>query len=60
MPGKSDADREKRSVLLMRVGVRISRYSCWRSVPSLSVRPLRAPRLQCHRLVREVLSHPTL
>jgi len=34
------ADQANRSVLLMRVGVRISRCSCWRPVPSLRVRPL--------------------
>ena len=33
------ADQAKRSVLLMRMGVKISRCSSW-SVPSLKVRPL--------------------
>jgi len=37
MLGKFAAGHAKRSVLSMRVGVRISRCSCWSSVPSLRV-----------------------
>jgi len=38
--GKSAADQAKRSVLLMRVGVRMSRCSGYKPVPSLMARPL--------------------
>jgi len=33
------------SVLVMRVGVKISRCSCWRPVPNLRVRPLGSSKL---------------
>jgi len=45
---------------VIRVGARISRCSCWRSVPNLSVRPLERSRLTVYSTGLIHASRPTL
>jgi len=54
------ANQAKRSVLAIRVGVKISCCSCWRSEPSLRVRPLGSSKLKVSSTGSIRVLRPTL